>query len=376
MYRRIICSQLYWASFTWTLFTVNLAARLPCGARFAAMAWELVVLVSCIPSKVFKLITTPPPPPSSSGLHTPSLGSLPAAELLSHIPTFVPSSSAALAAPGSVATPPVLAWSVSSSAPGGAGPPLAAQLAALLKGAAQQEASARDRVTIGPGLPTIPRKLLDKMHRWEYIDLAELLPQTSAHDAATPEVDPHRFVLFPGCEFIKPKKHRIESISEWVKAFAIYTAAMGNKFVEAIPEMLAYLLVIVNASEQYDGMYWRTYDTHFRVNAAATGNRQWARLDIDLYTRFFTGRAKAVASCSICDATAHSADRCPLKPRVKAGKLPAGAPAASPRKRKWPGDVCFGYNATGDCTYKAACKYRHTCGTCGGKHPAKSCGKE
>ena len=29
-YRRIICSQLYWASFTWTLFTVNLAARLAC----------------------------------------------------------------------------------------------------------------------------------------------------------------------------------------------------------------------------------------------------------------------------------------------------------------------------------------------------------
>ena len=230
--------------------------------------------------------------PPLPGLGTPNmvaLGSLPAAELLSHIPSFSVSQPIAPIVPStplpSEVAPTTLVWSVSSSAPVGAEPSLAGQLAALLQRVSQPEASARDRVTIGPGLPTIPCKLLDKMHRWEYIDLAE----PSAHDATTPEVDPHRFVLFPGCEFIKPKKHSIESISQWVKAFAIYTAAMGNRFVEAIPEMLAYMLVIVNASEQYDGLYWRTYDTHFRVNAAATGNRQWSRLDIDLYTRFLLG---------------------------------------------------------------------------------------
>ena len=70
------------------------------------------------------------------------------------------------------------------------------------------------------------KKLLDRMYRWKYIDLTELLPQTSAHNVATPEVDPHCFVLFPGCEFIKPKKHKMDSITEWVKAFTIYMAAM------------------------------------------------------------------------------------------------------------------------------------------------------
>ena len=63
------------------------------------------------------------------------------------------------------------------------------------------------------------------------LTLAELLPQTSAHDAATPEVDPYRFVLFPGYEFINSEKHVIESISQWVKAFAIYTAAMANRLI-------------------------------------------------------------------------------------------------------------------------------------------------
>ena len=38
-----------------------------------------------------------------------------------------------------------------------------------------------------------------------------------------------RFVLFPDHEFIKPEKHNTEAITEWVKAFAIYTVAMGKK---------------------------------------------------------------------------------------------------------------------------------------------------
>ena len=154
-----------------------------------------------------------------------------------------------------------------------------------------------------------------------------MLPQTSTHDAATPEVDPHRFVLFPGCEFIKPRKPNIEAITEWVKAFAIYMAAMGKKFPEVVSEMLEYQLVIANASEQYNGIYWRCYDTHYRVNAAATGNHQWSHLDIDLYTQFFTGRAKTAASCEFSDSTSHNTEQCPLKSlRTKSAKRPASGP--------------------------------------------------
>ena len=202
----------------------------------------------------------------------------------------------------------------------------------------------------------------------------------------TPEVDPHRFILFPGCEFIKPKKHRIETITEWIKAFTIYMADMSRQYPEVVPEMLAYQLAVVNASEQYDGLYWRSYDVHYRVNAAASGNRSWSALDVDLYTRFFTGRAKAIISCAFCDSAAHQSDQCPIKPSAKISRTtpltglrkqfqgPTGQLAG--RKRKWPGDVCYLYNSGGECGYRASCKFRHMCGVCGGKHPAKSCDKE
>ncbi len=302
-----------------------------------------------------------------------ALGALPSPSLLAHVASLA--ASATGATPPSTATPVAPAsfsWSV---APAGSGEnTLSSQLAQLLQAGASEQAC-QQRVVIGPGMPAVPRKLYDRMVRWEYVELAELLPQSSAHDAATPEVDPHRFVLFPGCEFIKPKKRQINTINDWVKAFTVYMAAMASKHPEAVTEMLAYQLAIVRASEQYDGLYWRAYDTHFRVNAAASGNRQWSRLDTDLYTRFFTGRAKALASCSFCDSTAHEEARCPQKPKL--GKRPAASGSGvGARKRKWPGDVCYAYNTSGDCSFKAACKFRHACGSCGGKHPAKSCGKD
>ena len=46
--------------------------------------------------------------------------------------------------------------------------------------------------------------------------------------------------------------------------------------------------------------------------AAATGNKSWSKLDVDLYKRFFTGRAKVLQCCAICDGSQHSAASCPL----------------------------------------------------------------
>ena len=226
---------------------------------------------------------------------------------------------------------------------------------------------------IGPGLPTIPKPLLDKIWRWEYIDIAELLPASSgAQDATLLDSPPPRFTLFPGCEFIRPKRRQILTIGDWVQGFTIYTAALSKRHPSATLELLAYQLTIIKASQQYDGLFWRAYDTHYRVNAAATGNKTWSRLDTDLYTRFFTGRAKQVTLCSICDSTGHTAPDCPRRTRKRDPKS-LTIPATPKRRRQWPADVCAEFNTRGACLFQARCKYRHICGDCGGNHPARDC---
>ena len=79
-------------------------------------------------------------------------------------------------------------------------------LARMLQSASSTNLSLSARVLIGPGLTTIPKQLLDKIQRWEFVEIAELLPSSNAEDATLPSSSsPARFSLFPGCEVIRVK---------------------------------------------------------------------------------------------------------------------------------------------------------------------------
>jgi hypothetical protein len=186
------------------------------------------------------------------------------------------------------------------------------------------------RVLIGHGLPTVPISLLERIQRWEFIDLAELVPLQSVHDQM---IDTQaRFALF---ELIRPKRKQIESITEWTKAYTVYVAALLQKFQEQARELLAYQLTITKAAQQYDGLQWRAYDTHFQVAATATGKREWSKVDVYLYTRVFMGRVKLVACCHVCDNTQHLAVNCSVRKR----ELPAQSGSSGPKQwRTWASD--------------------------------------
>ena len=78
---------------------------------------------------------------------------------------------------------------------------------------------------------------------------------------------------------------------------AFFTVVVAIKEPERFSELLAYQLTIIKAAQSYDGLQWRAYDTYFRVAAAAIGNRSLSKVDVDLHTRFLTGRAKMVVCC-------------------------------------------------------------------------------
>ena len=90
----------------------------------------------------------------------------------------------------------------------------------------------------------------------------------------------------------------------WMQAFIVYAAAVVSADPSMALELLAYALTVIRASQHFDGLHWRAYDTHYRINAAALGNRSWSNLDTDLYTPFLTGREKPAALCSYCDSSA------------------------------------------------------------------------
>jgi hypothetical protein len=218
-------------------------------------------------------------------------------------------------------------------------------------------------VFIANGLPTVPKSLLERIQKWEYVDLAHLLPAQSLHD----QVSETRamFTLFPGCELVRPKKRQIQSIMEWVNTFTVFTAAVALKDPAQVVEFLAYQLT--KAAQSYNGLQWRAYDTHFRV-ANAPGNKARSKLDIDLYTRYFTGRARTVLCCTVCDSSQNTAANFP------SGRKDSSKPAAllpTKQQRSWNPDVCQLFNTT-LCPFGQKYKYKHTCGECGGSHYARA----
>ena len=73
-------------------------------------------------------------------------------------------------------------------------------------------------------------------------------------------------------EITQANRKPIKDISTWIQCFAVYIAALCQQHPSAIQEMLAYMLIIIRAAQEFEDPVWRSYDEAFREKAAATGN--------------------------------------------------------------------------------------------------------
>ena len=107
--------------------------------------------------------------------------------------------------------------------------------------------------------------------------MAELQP-FGVLEKLSAEPDPHRFVILPGLEVTQACKKPIRDVLTWVQCFNIYIAVMAKKYPDMVPEMLAYLLIVLRAQREYEEPAWHVYDEAFWDKAAGTGNRKWSQI--------------------------------------------------------------------------------------------------
>ena len=153
-----------------------------------------------------------------------------------------------------------------------------------------------------------------------------------------------------------------------------------------VPELMAYMGIIVRASQDYAGLGWVRYDSAFRHQAAFSGNKQWTVVNGTLFTLNFAGRPTGMKRCELCHATSHSESECTqngnpdpdLGDRMRSLELAVlaitkrtGGGPSVPGARSLPqssGDICRKWNTTG-CAF-LSCRHLHVCGTCRDSHPA------
>ena len=247
-----------------------------------------------------------------------------------------------------------------------------AALMNLLLPNVRSEAMKQQNVWVGTGLPALPKKLYDRILRWEYIDFAELRP-VDPLEAVNPEPYPVQYVMLPNMEITRAKKKPIKDIHTWTSCFAVYVAVLSSKFPECSTPMMAYLLTILKAHREFANPGWRMYDEAFRTMAAATGLRNWSSQDEPIYGRILTGHARVIDLCKHCSSTSHTSATCPdfgtpLRKRVRESTTPYTV--GSQAKFRKP-NVCWDFNS-GRCSFNP-CRYGHICSICAGRHPRINC---
>ena len=66
------------------------------------------------------------------------------------------------------------------------------------------------------------------------------------------EPDLHCFVILPGLEVAQARKKPIRDMLTWVQCFNMYIAVVAKKHPNMVPEILAYMLIVLRAQREYE----------------------------------------------------------------------------------------------------------------------------
>ena len=238
---------------------------------------------------------------------------------------------------------------------------------------------------LGESLPSVPAKLVARVRKGEYVDMADLLRDNI-------EVDRRRTAQGGDMQpATKLQRREIPDVSSWAQCFCSYIGIVVEESPERTKQLLAYLATVLREARRCGGEGWRSYDAMFRQLAATDATMDWSRLNPSLYaTTFLARQGGGGKSCHLCMDVDHSAEECalaPLLPRPtkmltdgkeeKSGGAPGPKPGAAvrdPRGRRWSDQPCYLWNE-GRCTFPY-CRYRHICTRCRGEHRAVQCSSQ
>lgn len=264
----------------------------------------------------------------------------------------------------------------------------------------KEKESAGQPLNIGEGLSPVPAKLVAKILRGEFVDMAELLRDNI-------EMDRRRGHTEDGQGGPKSPRQRREVpyLLSWIQCFGVYICVVASKHPERVSQLLAYQTMLVREARRCGGSGWMGYDRMFRLQAASGEQVDWSQLNSSLYaTTFLAQQNGRGRTCQHCLETDHSGPECAMAPATKAvDRWPRGGglglvPGA-PRSELGKGDpsgemgsrdlargrnrlplqrqerramVCYSWN-DGACRFHPYCRYKHVSTKCQGDHRAPEC---
>ena len=237
------------------------------------------------------------------------------------------------------------------------------------------EEGAPNQYILGEGLPPIPAKLVAKIQRGDYVDMAELLRENmemACRQAATSTPSDTQ----------KSSRREVPDILSWITCFGMYASVVAEKYPDRVRQLFAYQTMLGRETRRCGGKGWMAYDMMFRQQAASNPKVDWSVLNNSLYsTTFLVHQTNRGRTCQFCLETDHTYANCALAP-LTSGQKPQREPYSPMRDynqddrrvcRSRPDNrgPCFAWNE-GRCSLPY-CRYRHICRRYLGDHREGLC---
>ena len=259
--------------------------------------------------------------------------------------------------------------------------------------------------SLGQGFPLIPAKLVQKIQCWQYISMAELLPDNL--ELARRSFESPNNTMSCSSRSVRRRElsHDQNGLLAWSVCFSTFAAILGQKYPGKLKELLAYQATVIIEASRFNGRGWLPYDKMFRENVAKHPDTDWSSINPMFYSLTYLNQKVDARTCTKCMGPDHSLQECALnsldqpqlltppltpsasfqrsqEPRFRQQQQSAQT-SAPPRKRaKREGtpnplsdsnSFCFSWNE-GQCSrYPRECPRRHQCIRCGGEHQLSGC---
>ena len=227
-------------------------------------------------------------------------------------------------------------------------------LGSLVEDEPSHTSTSGSSTVINKGLPPIPTKLVERIRKWECVDLAQLLDDYRQPEGYTLQPSTGEQILVIDQDQVQHCRKQITDIFTWLKAFSRYMAVLTSCDSTTSAQttgLVAHLHLILQLSQEL-GPQWMKYDIDYRQWAAARNVRQWGELKFTIYGHCLSAQQRFSGTSS--------------HPRPT--QAPGNRKSSNPNSK----EACFRWNFRGRCD-RASCPYSHSCWLCGGPHSASPC---
>ena len=121
--------------------------------------------------------------------------------------------------------------------------------------------------SVGNGFPPLAKRLVEQIQVLECVEQA-----IGMQGVLDPEPHPQHHVILPGLEVARAKRKAVEDVWTWTMCFTMCIAVVGKKHPDMMPEMLAYILPILWAHQEWEEPTWHGYNVPFRQQVAISRN--------------------------------------------------------------------------------------------------------